>query len=44
VGNGKKEASDLRFNRIYFGKNFSLCDVCFITTASGRFVSALSEH
>jgi len=48
VENGKKKASDLRFfNRIYFGNNFSPCDVCLITTASGsgnQTVSAMSEH
>jgi len=46
-GKWEEKASDLRFYRTYFGKNFSLCDVmhvCLITTASGRFVSAMSEH
>lgn len=47
MANGKKKASDLRFNRIYFAKNFSLCDVmhvCLTAAACGRFVSAMIDH
>jgi hypothetical protein len=42
-----EKSSDLRLNRVYFGKNFLLCivmHVCLITTASCRFVSPVSEH